>query len=302
LVDSDGFAAEQLEQTGFQGQHRSLTGDFLRRMRRHTLAMMGAGIVILVVIVAVAASSIAPDKPTAIEPGNAFQAPSARHIMGTDQFGRDIFSRIIYGARTSLSVGIISVSISLVLGTALGLAAGYYRGLIDLVISRLLDILFAFPPVLLALVMIAMFGLGLEKVMLSVGIVFTPQFARVCRGSVLSEREKLYVEAAKTVGASHARILRSHILPNVMAPLVVQASMCMSWAILAEAALSFLGMGTQPPNPSWGQMLNRGRVNIHQSPWEAIWPGLAIMTVVYAFNVFGDGLRDALDPMLRGRE
>lgn len=301
-MDSDGFAAEQLEQTGFQGQHRSLTGDFLRRMRRHTLAMMGAGIVILVVIVAVAASSIAPDKPTAIEPGNAFQAPSARHIMGTDQFGRDIFSRIIYGARTSLSVGIISVSISLVLGTALGLAAGYYRGLIDLVISRLLDILFAFPPVLLALVMIAMFGLGLEKVMLSVGIVFTPQFARVCRGSVLSEREKLYVEAAKTVGASHARILRSHILPNVMAPLVVQASMCMSWAILAEAALSFLGMGTQPPNPSWGQMLNRGRVNIHQSPWEAIWPGLAIMTVVYAFNVFGDGLRDALDPMLRGRE
>ena len=299
-MDSYALVGERLEEIGFQGQHRSLAGGVFRKLRRHTMAMVGAGIVVLLVFLAVAASWIAPYKPTAIEPDNAFQGPSVQHLLGTDQYGRDIFSRIIYGARSSLSVGIISVSISLVLGTALGLAAGYFLGIVDVVICRLMDILYAFPPVLLALVMIAMFGLGLDKVMLAVGVVFTPQFARVCRGCVLSEREKLYIQAARTVGASHGRILRVHILPNVMAPLIVQASLCMSWAILAEAALSFLGMGTQPPNPSWGQMLNNGRGNIYHSPWEAIWPGLAIMTVVYAFNVFGDGLRDALDPMLRG--
>jgi peptide/nickel transport system permease protein len=264
------------------------------------MAMVSAGIVLLLVFLAVAAPWIAPYKPTAIEPDIAFQGPTAQHLLGTDQYGRDIFSRIIYGARTSLSVGIISVGISLVVGTALGLGAGYFLGIVDMVICRVLDILYAFPPVLLALVMIAMFGLGLDKVMIAVGLVFTPQFARLSRGCVLSEREKLYIQAAQTVGAGHGRILRAHILPNVLAPLIVQASLCMSWAILAETALSFLGMGTQPPNPSWGQMLNSGRGNMYHSPWEAIWPGLAIMFVVYAFNVFGDGLRDALDPMLRG--
>jgi peptide/nickel transport system permease protein len=193
------------------------------------------------------------------------------------------------------------VSISLLVGTCLGLAAGYYLGMIDLLISRAMDILYAFPPVLLALLMIALFGVGVEKVMVAVGIIFTPQFARLCRGCVLAEREKVYVEAARAIGADNVRILRAHILPNVLAPLIVQASLCMSWAILAEAALSFLGMGTQPPDASWGVMLNRGRNNMYNSPWVCVWPGLAIMTVVYAFNVFGDGLRDALDPMLRGR-
>jgi peptide/nickel transport system permease protein len=264
------------------------------------MAMVGAGIACLVVIVAVTAPWIAPYDPAVIEPGSAFQDPSLQHFMGTDEFGRDTFSRIVYGSRTSLLVGIISVSISLVLGTCLGLAAGYYLGVIDVVISRIMDILYAFPPVLLALLMIALFGVGIEKVMVAVGIIFTPQFGRVCRGSVLAEREKLYIQAAHAVGAGSFRILRAHILPNVLAPLIVQASLCMSWAILAEAALSFLGMGTQPPDPSWGMMLNRGRNNMYNSPWVSIWPGLAIMTTVYAFNVFGDGLRDALDPMLRG--
>lgn len=290
----------RFESSEFREEHRSLAMDALRRLRRHTMAMVGAGIACLVVVVALAAPWVAPYDPTVIEASSAFQAPSLQHLMGTDEFGRDIFSRIVYGSRTSLSVGIISVSISLVLGTCLGLSAGYYLGIIDVVISRIMDILYAFPPVLLALLMIALFGVGIEKVMVAVGIIFTPQFGRVCRGSVLAEREKLYIQAAQTVGAGSFRILRAHILPNVLAPLIVQASLCMSWAILAEAALSFLGMGTQPPDPSWGVMLNRGRNNMYNSPWVSIWPGLAIMTTVYAFNVFGDGLRDALDPMLRG--
>lgn len=282
-------------------RHRSYTRDALRRLRRHRAAMFGAAIIVLLVFAAVAAPLVCPHDPVQMNPADAFQAPSREYWLGTDEYGRDVFSRIVYGSRISLSVGIISVSISLILGTALGLMSGYYLGIADVVVSRIMDVLYAFPPILLALVMIAMLGAGVDRVMIAIGLVYTPLFARVSRGSVLAERGKVYVDAARMVGANNMRIIRSHILPNVLAPLIVQATLCMSFAILAEAALSFLGLGTQPPMPSWGMMLSKGRGLMYHSPWVSIWPGLAIMIVVFAFNVFGDGLRDALDPRLRGR-
>jgi len=187
-----------------------------------------------------------------------------------------------------------------VIGTVLGLVSGYFLGATDMVVSRIMDILFAFPPLLLALVVIAVLGPGIDRTMVAIGIVYIPLFSRLCRGSVLTERGKVYVDAARMVGSGNGRIMRRHILPNVLAPIIVQASLCMSYAVLAEAALSFLGLGTQPPMPSWGSMLNKGVAVMYHSPWVSIWPGLAIMIVVFAFNVFGDGLRDALDPRLIG--
>ena len=284
-----------------QPGHRSLTWDAFRRLRRHTLAMLGAGIIGLLIFAAVAAPWVAPYDPVEMSPSDALQPPSREHPMGTDQYGRDLFSRIVFGSRISLSVGIISVSIALLLGTVLGLVSGYYLGVADIIISRAMDILFAFPALLLTLVIIAIMGPGVDKAMIALGVVYTPAFGRVCRGSVLAERGKAYVEAARMVGASDARIIRTHILPNVLAPLIVNVSLTMSFAVLIEASLSYLGLGAQPPMPSWGMMLSRGRAVMQYSPWLSIWPGLAIMSVVFAFNVFGDGLRDALDPRLTGK-
>ena len=263
--------------------------------------MFGLCVVALLVVAAIAAPILSPYDPIKMDPPSAFQGPSLRHPMGTDELGRDLFSRIIYGARTSLAVGIISVGISILTGTVLGLISGYYSGTPDAIISRLMDVLYAFPFILLAMVMIAILGSGIDKVMIAIGIVYMPLFARVTRGSVLAERAKTYVESATMIGARDARILRTHILPNVMAPIIVQATLCMSYAILAEAALSYLGLGTQPPTPSWGRMLNKGRDLLGHSVWLSIWPGVAIMLVVFAFNVLGDGLRDALDPRLKNR-
>jgi peptide/nickel transport system permease protein len=288
------------EEDAPRGRHRSMVGDAFRRLRRHRMAMVAACIVVVLVGTAVAAPWVSPYDPVEMHTGDTFQEPSRRYLMGTDEYGRDTFSRIVYGSRTSLSVGIISVGISLILGTILGLVSGYYLGMADTVISRIMDVLYAYPPILLALLMVSILGTGIDKVMLAIGLVFTPLFARVCRGSVLTERGKVYVDAARTVGVSDFGIIRRHILPNVLAPLIVQATLCMSYAILAEAALSYLGLGTQPPMPSWGLMLSKGRGFMGYSPWVSVWPGLAIMTVVFAFNVFGDGLRDALDPRLIG--
>lgn len=288
------------EAAALPGRHRSLAGDAFRRLRRHRPAMLGLSIVVLLVLAALAAPWVSPYDPVQMSGGEAFEGPSGRHPLGTDEYGRDLLSRIIYGSRTSLSVGIISVSISLVIGTVLGLVSGYFLGATDMVVSRIMDILFAFPPLLLALVVIAVLGPGIDRTMVAIGIVYIPLFSRLCRGSVLAERGKVYVDAARMVGSGNGRIMRRHILPNVLAPIIVQASLCMSYAVLAEAALSFLGLGTQPPMPSWGSMLNKGVAVMYHSPWVSIWPGLAIMIVVFAFNVFGDGLRDALDPRLIG--
>jgi peptide/nickel transport system permease protein len=262
--------------------------------------MACAGLVLLLVFLALTAPWITPYDPVEMHPADAFHGPSRQYLLGTDEYGRDLLSRIIFGSRTSLAVGIISVSISLLLGTSLGLVAGYYLGVRDVVISRALDVVYAYPPILLALVLMAILGTGMDKAMIAIGIVYIPLFARLCRGSVIAERGKVYVEAARMIGASNLRIIGRHVLPNVLAPIIVQATLCMSYAILAEAALSYLGLGTQPPMPSWGMMLSKGRGLMGHSPWVSIWPGVSIMAVVFAFNVFGDGLRDALDPRLIG--
>jgi peptide/nickel transport system permease protein len=299
-VSSSGRSIVSLEADGVEQPHRSLAQDAWRRLRRHKLSMFGLLIVCLLILLAAAAPLVAPYDPVEVIAQDAYQGPSADHLMGADEYGRDIFSRVIFGARTSLVVGIISVGLALLLGTILGLVAGYFLGIADVLITRTMDVLYSFPAILLALVLIALLGRGLDRVMIAIGVAYTPVFARLSRGCVLAEREKVYVDAARVLGATDTRILARHILPNAVPPLIVQVSMCMSWAILAEAALSFLGLGTQPPMPSWGIMLSTGRDLIHHSPWLSFWPGVAIMSVVFGFNVLGDGLRDALDPRLKG--
>lgn len=281
------------------GKYYTPLQDFWFRLRQNHLALIGLGIITVLVILAIFAQFIAPYDPVKMNPRVAYKPPSAQYLLGTDEYGRDLLSRVIYGSRVSLSVGIISVSISLLLGSFLGLLAGYFMGIVDIVLTRIMDIIISFPAILLALVFIALIGSGIDRVMVAIGLVYTPLFARLTRGSVLAERGKLYVEAAVMSGAKSFRIIFKHILPNTMAPIIVQASLAMSYAILAEAALSFLGLGTQPPTPSWGIMLSKGRDLINHSPWLSIWPGLAIMLVVFGFNVLGDGLRDSLDPRLK---
>jgi peptide/nickel transport system permease protein len=259
----------------------------------------GALILALVAFAALFAPYLSPDDPLEMNPTLLLQAPSAEHWLGTDEFGRDILSRVIWGARISLYVGGIAVSIALVAGVSLGLVAGYYGGLVDDAISRLLDVVFAFPTILLALGIVGMLGPGLTNTMIAIGIVYTPQYARLTRSTTLAARERDFVASGIVSGAIVLRILRRHILPNVAAPLVVQTSLSLSLAILAEAALSFLGLGTQPPDPSWGTMVNTGQRLIELSPWPVVFPGLAIILAVLGFNLLGDGLRDAFDPRLR---
>jgi peptide/nickel transport system permease protein len=260
-----------------------------------------AGIVILVVILvaAVSAPFLAPNDPLKMNPTDLFQGPSATHLFGTDEFGRDILSRIIWGSRISLAVSVASVAIAVCAGTALGLIAGFYGRLVDDVISRILEVIFAFPSILLALGIVGVLGPSLRNLIVAIGVVYTPVFGRLARGTVLAARGHDYVVAARVCGASDARIIARHILPNIAAPLIVQASLSLSLAVLSEASLSFLGLGTQPPDPSWGTMVNAGQRMIEFSPWLALFSGAAIMLLVLAFNLLGDGLRDALDPRLR---
>lgn len=270
-----------------------------RRLRRNRLAVGGLAIVGLLVFVAVLAPAIAPHDPTFMYPGAQLKAPSAEFPLGTDEFGRDVLSRIIHGSRISLKVGLIAVGIAVVGGVLLGLVSGFYAGWLDIIISRIMDVLFAFPAILLAIAIMAMLGSNLTNVMIAIAIVDIPIFARITRGAVLALRGQEYIEAARALGARDAELIWRHILPNTMAPIIVQTTLSMAFAILAEAALSFLGLGTQPPMPSWGLMLNTGRGFMERAPWVAVFPGLAIMLAVLSFNVLGDGLRDALDPRLK---
>jgi peptide/nickel transport system permease protein len=274
-------------------------GEQLRRLARNQLALAGAAILVVVAFAALFAPYLSPDDPLEMNPTLLLQPPSAAHWLGTDEFGRDILSRVIWGARISLYVGGIAVTIALLVGVTLGLIAGFYGGLIDDVINRVLDVVFAFPTILLALGIVGMLGPSLTNTMIAIGIVYTPQYARLTRGTTLSVRERDFVDAAVVSGANDLRILWQHILPNVAAPLVVQTSLSLSLAILAEASLSFLGLGTQPPDPSWGTMVNTGQRLIELSPWPVVFPGLAIILAVLGFNLLGDGLRDAFDPRLR---
>jgi ABC-type dipeptide/oligopeptide/nickel transport system permease subunit len=269
--------------------------------RKNRLAFLGILIVAVVIIVAILAPLIQIHDPLQQNISIRLQKPSIEHIFGTDQFGRDVWARIVNGTRVALLVAIIAVGIGIILGVPIGAIAGYYRGKVDEVIMRANDAFLAIPPILMALVIVAILGSSLVNTMVAIGIVYIPRFARVMRGSVLVEREKEYVEAARMVGEANLSILFRQILPNSLSPLIVQATVFIAYAILTEAALSFLGLGIAPPNPSWGSMLNEARLFIESDPILAIVPGLAISITVLGFNLFGDGLRDILDPRLAKR-
>jgi len=268
---------------------------------RNRLVLCGMAIVLLLVVLAVFASTIAPYDPTEMKVMDALKGPSSAHWFGTDRYGRDVLSRTIHGSRIALGVALSSMSVAFVVGSALGLVAGFVGGWSDLAIGRMMDVLFSFPTLVLAVAISAMLGPGLDNAVVAIAVVYVPLFCRVARGPVMAERAREHVSAAIALGAGSGRVIVRHILPNVLAPLIVQASVALAFAILTEASLSYVGLGTQPPDPSWGTMLNEGRTYLETAPWMSIFPGLAIMLAVFGFNLLGDGLRDMLDPKLRGR-
>lgn len=262
------------------------------------MALVSAAVLALLAASALLAGLIAPYDPLAIDLANQLQSPSAGHLFGTDLAGRDILSRLLYGGQTTLVIALLSVTMSLLIGTLLGLVAGFYGGLVDGAIMRFVDMLLAFPRILLALTVVAVLGPGLLNVMVAVGVAGITGYARIVRGSVLSAKERTYVDAARVVGCPNRRILRAHLLPNVIAPVIVLATLDVGHAILSASSLSFLGLGVQPPTPEWGLMLKEGRDYLYSAPWVTTVPGLAIMLTVLCVNMLGDGLRDALDPRL----
>jgi peptide/nickel transport system permease protein len=269
-----------------------------KRLRRHRLAMLGLGFLIVLVLCAIGADVVSPYKPLEQAMQVRLRPPSAQHWLGTDDFGRDILTRIIFGARVSLQVGFVAVGIAGSIGILLGLASGYFGGWTDSVVMRCMDVLLAFPAILLAVVIMALLGPSTTNVMIAIGIAYIPVFARIVRGTVLTVKPNEYVQAARAAGASELRMLRSHIVPGTIGPIIVQVSLALAYAILAEAALSFLGLGTQPPTPTWGSMLSSGREFIREAPWFTLFPGFAIFVTVLSLNLLGDGLSDALDPRL----
>ncbi len=273
--------------------------DIWKRLRRNRMAMLGLVIIVVLILSAVFAPLLAPYGYDDQDVNRAFLGPSLHHLFGTDNLGRDIFSRILYGGRISLTMGLISVSLSSVVGIFLGALAGYYGGKLDDFIMRVLDVLMAMPNILLAIAIAAALGPGLVNCMVAVGISTVPRFARVVRGPILSIRNQEYIEAATAVNASDRRIIFRHVLPNVLAPIIVQATLYIANAVMAASSLSFLGMGVQPPSPEWGAMLSAGRQYIREYWHIVTFPGVAIMLTVFSLNVLGDGLRDALDPRLK---
>ncbi|WP_297992157.1 nickel transporter permease [Anoxybacillus sp.] len=269
------------------------------RFRKNKMALVGSGIVLFFILLAVFAPFIAPYDMNDQQLSMRLQAPSKEHIFGTDDFGRDIFSRVVYGARISLWVGFFSVLGSVVVGSLLGIIAGYYGRWIDAVISRIFDIMLAFPSILLAIGIVAVLGPSLKNALIAIAVINIPNFGRLIRSRVLSIKQEEYITAAKAIGMSDARILFHHILPNSMAPIIVQGTLAIATAIIEAAALGFLGLGAQPPNPEWGKMLADSKAYLTQAPWTMIFPGLAIMLTVLGFNLMGDGLRDALDPRMK---
>jgi len=280
----------------------------LRRLLRNKLAIVGLIIIGIVVIVAISAPLIAQQHPNENGVFSAFpregkMAPTLEHPMGTDDLGRDMLSLIIYGSRISIRIGFFAVGFAIIIGVVLGAIAGYIGGTTDNVIMRLMDIMLAFPSILLALVIVAVIGPGLLNAMIAVGIVSIPTYARITRSSVISESTREYVQASKALGANSFQIVTQHVLPNALSPIIVAASLGIATAILDAAGLGFLGLGAQPPTPEWGLMLSRNKTHMFTSPWMVIFPGVSIMFLVLGFNLLGDGLRDALDPRLsqRGR-
>ncbi|MEC9489509.1 MAG: nickel transporter permease [Halanaerobiales bacterium] len=269
-----------------------------RRLRKSRTAVLGIIIIILFTLIALFAPYIAPYDPLEQNFIKSFRAPSAEHYLGTDEFGRDIFSRIIYGARISLQIGFIAVFISLIVGVSVGLAAGYYGGWLDMLVMRVMDLMLSFPYILLALVIMSILGPGIYNAMIAIGIVYVPQYARIVRSSVLSVKKKEYVLAAQALGANDFRIILKHVFLNSMAPVIIQTTLSIGRAIINAAGLSFLGLGAQPPTPEWGAMLSNGQNFLRNAPWIATFPGIAIALLVLGFNLVGDGFRDAFDPRL----
>lgn len=272
--------------------HRSA----VRHLLGEPIGRGSAIVLVLVVVIAVFAPLLSPYDYATIDRTSRLDAPSAAHWMGTDHLGRDVLSRVLHGARVSVAVGLMSVSMAGLLGVPIGLLAGYRGGWLDELFMRLMDALLVFPAILLALVVIAVVGPGLVPMSIAIALVFVPAFARLTRGAVLMVKPREFVEASHALGAGASRIVMRHVLPNVMAPVIVQVSIALAYAILIEAALSFLGFGTQPPTPSWGQMLNEARSHMGRAPWLALFPGVAIGVTVAALNLLGDRLRDVLDP------
>jgi peptide/nickel transport system permease protein len=272
---------------------------WLAPLVRNPLVLGGLVLVIAFLVLAALADLIAPRDPIVMNAGQALQGPSFAAPFGTDRFGRDVLSRAIFGARASLLVGIGSILLAATVGTLVGLVAGYFGGTIDNVLGRIMDIFFTFPSLILAIAISAALGLGIQNALLAIAVTYWPAFGRVVRGATLSEASRDYVEAARVVGASDARVVWSHVLPNVLSPIIVQFTVAISQAIIIESSLSYLGLGTQPPTPSWGTMINEGRTFLDTAPWISVFPGLSIMGAVLAFNLLGDGLRDVLDPRSR---
>lgn len=280
---------------------RSQRPRWWQNLLRSPSGITGLLLIVLIATSALLAPYIAPYDPIALNPPARLQGPSLEHWLGTDQYGRDTLSRILYGGRISLLVAISAISIAALIGGVLGLLSGYYRGWVDALVMRFTDILLSFPAILLAIALLAFFGGGMLNLILAIGIIYTGPFVRVSRAAVMGVREELYVESNRALGARDERILRLAILPNAAAPLIIEVTLRLAYAILAEASLSFLGLGTQPPAPSWGQMIADNRRFLALSPWASIAPGLIIMVTVLGFNMLGDGLRDVLDPRLTRR-
>lgn len=272
-------------------------------VRRLLLGTGGVGLALVLVatVAALAAPWVAPFDPVALNPAARLQGPSPEHWLGTDQYGRDTLSRIVFGGRASLSVAFAATGFALLVGGTLGAIAGFYRGVADAAIMRVTDVLLSFPAILLAIALLAFLGSGFVNLVLAIGVVYVGPFARVARAAVMTVRDEQFVEAARALGSRDLRILAGAVLPAAAAPMLVETTLRLAYAILAEASLSFLGLGTQPPAPSWGMMIAEGRRFLALSPWATVAPGLAIMAVVLGFNLLGDGLRDALDPRLRRR-
>jgi peptide/nickel transport system permease protein len=270
-----------------------------RKLARNRVAMGGLAVVLFFIVVAVFAPWIAPHDPLAAGWSTIRKAPSAAHWFGTDDLGRDVLSRVVWGTRASLMAGVVSVAISLLLGVVIGMVAGFFGGWIDALISRITDAFLACPFLILAIALAAFLGPSLTNAMIAIGVSAAPIFVRLTRAQVLNVKVEDYIEAARAVGCSPLRIAVSHMLPNITAPVIVQSTLAIAAAVIAEASLSFLGLGQQPPAPSWGSMLNTAKNFMDSAPWMAIWPGLAIFILVLAFNLLGDGLRDALDPRHR---
>jgi len=281
--------------------HRGGAATFIKRVLRTRGAGFGAVITILMLFMATSADVVAPYSPAVQDYDAILSPPDAAHLMGTDNLGRDTLSRIIFGSRVSIQAGVVAVIIAVLVGTALGISAGYWRGWTDDVLMRLSDALWSFPGIVLALFIAAALGPGVVNAMIAIGVVFIPVIARLVRGSALSVREREFVLAARVLGASDVRVMLRHVLPNVLAPVIVQASLLVAYAIIVEATLSFLGLGVQPPEPSWGSMLKAASQYMQVAPWLSFFPGLAIFATVLGLNLLGDGLQRALDPRLRGR-